>query len=223
MPIITNPQDIQAKSFKIVDQYLKKVKLPGLEKEILKRVLHATSDIKYVRDFVFHPKSLKEGLAAIKKGKNIVVDAGMVKAGINKKLLTGFGGKIICFINQRDIARQASSLNITRSILSMRKAHKLMDGGIVAIGNAPTALFEVCDLVSQDKAVPALIIGLPVGFVGAKEAKRKLRSLKIPYITNCSRYGGSSAAAACVNALLKMAERARRHNVAVDGGIRQLQ
>ncbi len=210
MRIITNPQAIQDKSFRIVDQYLKNVKLPGLEKEILKRVLHATSDIKYVRDFVFHPKSVKDGLAAIKKGKNIVVDASMVKAGINKKILSGFGGKVICFIDKDDIAKKASRLNITRSILAMRKAQKLMDGGIVAIGNAPTALFEVCNLVNQKKAAPALIIGVPVGFVGAKEAKKKLRTLKVPYITNRSRYGGSSAAAACVNALLKMAEREKR-------------
>ena len=134
----------------------------------------------------------------------------MVKAGINKKLLSTFGGKVICLINRKDVVRQASRLNITRSTLAMRKASKLMEGGIVAIGNAPTALFEVCDLVSIGKAKPDLIIGLPVGFVGAKEAKKKLRALKIPYITNRSRHGGSSAAAACVNALLKIAKREKR-------------
>lgn len=209
MRIITNPKDIQAKSFKIVDRYLKNVKLPEPQKEVLKRVLHATSDLKYIKDLVFHPKAVKEGLLAIRKGKNIVVDASMVGAGINQKILSGFRGKIICFMHSPDILKQASRLNITRSILAMRKAHKLMNGGIVAIGNAPTALFEVCALVSQGKTRPALIIGLPVGFVGAKEAKKKLRTLDIPYITNKSRYGGSSETVACVNALLKIAERER--------------
>ena len=210
MKIITNHRDIEAKSFKIVAKYLSNLKLPVLEKEVLKRVLHATSDLKYVKDLLFHAKAVREGLAAIKKGRNIVVDASMVKAGINKKALADFGGKVICLINNKDVSIKASRLNITRSILAMRKSRELMNGVIVAIGNAPTALFEVCDLISKGKAKPSLIIGLPVGFVGAKEAKKKLRSLETPYITNRSRYGGSSVAAACVNALLKIAKGERR-------------
>lgn len=210
MTIITNPQGIESKSFQIVERYLKNVKLPWPEKEVLKRALHATSDLHYIKDIVFHSEAIREGLAAIKKGKNIIVDSSMVKAGINKKILEGFGGKAICLIHKKDILRQASRLNITRSILAMRSSHRLMEGGIVAIGNAPTALFEVYDLVRKAKARPALIIGLPVGFVGAKEAKKKLRTLKVPYITNRSRRGGSSVAAACVNALLKIAEEEKR-------------
>jgi precorrin-8X/cobalt-precorrin-8 methylmutase len=194
-------------SFQIVNKYLAGIKLPGPQKEVMERVLHATSDLNYIEDMIFHPKAIKGGIAAIGRGGNVVVDASMVKAGINKKLLSIFGSKVICLINKKDIARKASRLNITRSILAMRKACESMNGGIVAIGNAPTALFEVCDLVNKGMAKPSLIIGLPVGFVGAKEAKKKLRALKIPYITNRSRYGGSSAAAACVNALLKIAER----------------
>ena len=207
MLVLTDPQEIQAKSFQTIDKYLIDIKLPQYQKEVVKRVLHATSDLNYIEDIVFHPKAIRNALASIKKGKNIVVDASMVKAGINKKLLSIFGGKVICHINRKDVARKASQLNVTRSILAMRKASQLMNGVIVAIGNAPTALFEVCDLVSTGKTKPALIIGLPVGFVGAKEAKKKLRALKIPYITNRSRHGGSSAVAACVNALLKIAER----------------
>ena len=210
--IITNPKDIETKSFQIVDKHLRNIKLPRFQKEVVKRVLHATSDLNYAKDLIFHSKAIKNGLAAIKKGRDVVVDASMVKAGINKKTLSGFGGRVICFVNNERVARQASRLNITRSMLSMRKASKLMNGGIVAIGNAPTALFEVCDLVSKGKARPALIIGLPVGFVGAKEAKKKLRSLEPPYITNRSRYGGSSVAAACVNALLKIAIGEKRRN-----------
>lgn len=212
MAVLTNPKEIEAKSFQIVDKYLAVLKLPRHQKEVLKRVLHATSDLNYIEDILFHSKAIRKALAAIRKGENVVVDASMVKAGINKKTLSRFGGKVICLINRTDIARHASRLNTTRSILAMRKARKLMEGAIVAIGNAPTALFEVCDLVSKGKTSPALIIGLPVGFIGAKEAKKKLRTLKVPYITNRSRYGGSSAAAACVNALLKISEREKKRD-----------
>ena len=207
MEIITSPKEIESKSFRIVDRHLEDVKLPRSQKEVVARVIHATSDINYAKDILFHPKAIRAAVAAIRNGKNIIADANMVKAGINKKILSDFGGRVICFIDKEDVARQASRLNITRSILAVRKACESMNGGIVVIGNAPTALFEVCDLVSIGKARPALIIGLPVGFVGAKEAKKKLRTLKVPYITNRSRHGGSSVAAACVNALLKIAER----------------
>ncbi len=207
MVIITDPKHIRAESFRIVDNHLKGLKLPRNQKEIVKRVIHATSNLKYAGDILFHPASVKSGLKAIRCGKDIIVDASMVKAGINKKMLSGFGGKVICFIDNENVAREASGLNITRSILAMRRAAKLMDGGIAAIGNAPTALFELCDLVNDGKAKPSLIIGMPVGFVGAKEAKKKLRTLGIPYITNKTRHGGSSVAASCVNALLKIAER----------------
>ena len=207
MEMITSPREIESKSFRIVDKHLADVKLPRSQKEVMARVIHATSDINYAKDILFHPKAIRAAVEAIRNGKNIVTDANMVKAGINKKILSGFGGKVICFIDKKDVARQASRLGITRSMLAMRKACGAMNGGIVAIGNAPTALFEVCDLISKGRAKPSLVIGLPVGFVGAKEAKVKLRSLKIPYITNRTRHGGSSAAAACVNALLKITER----------------
>lgn len=207
MKIITNPKDIEKKSFQIVDEHLINIKLPKLQKEILKRIVHATSDLNYAKDIVFHKKAVKNGLSAIKKRKNIIADSRMVKAGINKKILSNYGGKVICLIDNPDIAKNAYKLNITRAMLAMRKACKLMDDGIVVIGNAPTALFEICDLIDKGRIRPALVIGLPVGFVGAKEAKKKLRSLNIPFITNRSRRGGSSAAASCVNALLKLFEK----------------
>lgn len=205
MALMTNPKEIEDRSFKIVDRFLKDIKLPELEKDVVKRVLHATSDLRYAKELLFHPEAIKKGVLAIKSGKNVIVDANMVKAGINNTILSSFGGKVICFISNKDIIKKSSQLNITRAILAMRKAAKLMDGGIVAIGNAPTALFELCDLVEEGKTKPALIIGLPVGFVGAKEAKKKLVALGVPYITNQSRKGGSSVAVAIVNALLKIA------------------
>lgn len=212
MEIITNPKEIEVKSFQIVDKYLTHVKLPRFQKEVVKRVLHATSDLNYAKDLLFSRGAIPAGLKAMRKRRNIIVDAEMVKAGINKKILNCLGGRVVCLINNKDIIRRSSELKITRAILAMKKSAKLIDQAIVAIGNAPTALFEVCDLVENKNVKPALIIGVPVGFVGAKEAKKKLRSLNIPYITNQSRKGGSSIAIAIINALLKIAEEKRRRD-----------
>lgn len=206
MAIITNPKEIESRSFKLIDKYLKNIKLPMLQKEVVKRVIHATADFCYAKQLIFHPGAIEAGLAAIRRGKDIVVDANMVKVGINANITSRFGVKVICLIDDKDIIRKFAQLNITRAVLAMRKSAKLMDGGIVAIGNSPTALFELCDLVEKGKVRPALIVGVPVGFVGAKEAKKRLLTLKTPYITNRSRYGGSSVAIACVNALLKIAK-----------------
>lgn len=210
MPVITDPKEIEAESFRIIDRYLTKLKLPAAQKKIMQRVAHATADLNFSREIIFHPDAVSSGIAALRAGENIITDASMVKAGINKKIASDFGARIICFINDKDIVREARQLKITRAILSMRKSVKMMQGAIVAIGNAPTALFELCDLVKKGEARPALIIGVPIGFVGAKESKEKLRSLNIPYITNQSRKGGSSVAAAITNALLKLAEKEGR-------------
>lgn len=207
MTIITNPKEIESKSFELIDKYLKNVKLPTLQKEVAKRVIHATADFSYAKQLIFHPQAIEAGLAAIRNGKNIVVDANMVKAGINKDIVSRFWAKVICLIDDKDIIQKCTQLKITRAILAMRKSAKLMDGGIVAVGNSPTGLFELCDLVEKGQAKPALIVGVPVGFVGAKEAKKRLLTLKTSYVTNLSRKGGSSVAIAIVNALLKIAER----------------
>lgn len=207
MSVTTNPEEIEAKSFQIIDRYLTNVRLPELEKEVAKRVVHATADLNYAKGLIFHPLAVKAGLSAIMRGKNVIADANMLKAGINKKALSGFGGSVFCLIDDKDIIRQSHKLKLTRTMLAMRKAAGLMEEGIAAVGNAPTALFELCDLVEKGTAKPALIIGIPVGFVGAKESKKKLRTLRIPYITNVSRKGGSSVVAAVMNALLKIAER----------------
>jgi len=204
--VINNPKEIEARSFKIIDGFLSDMKLPKFHKPVIQRVIHATVDLNYAKGLLFHRRAVEAGLAAIREGNNVVVDVNMIKAGINKNIISKFGGEVICLINDEDIIKQAAQLNITRSILAMRKSVALMKGGIVAIGNAPTALFELCDLVGTGKAKPALIVGIPVGFVGAKEAKKKLLTLKVPYITNRGRKGGSSVATAVINALLKMAE-----------------
>lgn len=207
MSVIINPCLIEDKSFEIISGLLPDINLPYAEKEVLKRVIHATTELNYVKDLFFHPQAVKAGLKAIKEGKNIICDVSMVEVGINRKALSEFGGKVICLINDKDVIKKSAELKIARAILSMRKAAPLMKGAIVAIGNAPTALFELCDLVKKNKADPALIIGVPVGFVGAVESKKALRLLKTPHITNSSTKGGSSVAAAITNALLKLAER----------------
>lgn len=206
MERILNPKKIEEKSFEIIDALLPNLNFKGKERKVVKRVIHATACLDYANDLLFHPQAVESGLGTIKKGRNIIVDTNMVKVGINKKMLSDFGCKVICFLDDKDIIEGSLQLKLTRSVLTVRKAVTLMNEGIVVIGNAPTALFEVCDLVKKGMAKPSLIIGIPVGFVGAKESKKELRDLNIPYITNKSRYGGSSVAAACVNALLKIAE-----------------
>lgn len=206
MSRILNPNLIEGKSFAIISRLLPDLKIPHGQKEVLKRVIHATAELGYVKDLFFHPQAVKAGLAAIKQGKDVICDVSMVRAGINQKALASFGGKARCFINHQDVIKKSSQEKIARAIAAMQKAASFMDGAIVAIGNAPTALFTLCDLVKAGKVRPGLIIGVPIGFVGAKESKKLLRGLKIPYITNRSRKGGSSVAAAITNALLKLAQ-----------------
>ncbi len=207
MRVVRNPKLIENKSFAIIERLLPDLKLSRSEKEILKRVIHATTELDYAKDLVFSPRAAKAGLAAIKNGRNIICDVSMVKAGINKKSLSSFGARIICSINDKDVIIEARELGISKAIVAMRKASRFMSAAIIAVGNAPTALFEICDLIKKGKAKPALIIGVPVGFVGAVESKKYLTCLRgVPYITNRSRRGGSSVAAACVNALLILAK-----------------
>jgi len=206
MERITDPQKIEDKSFEIIDVLLASSRLPRQEREVVKRVIHATTDLDYAGELSFHPRAIERALNAIRGGKNIICDVSMVEAGINKKALANFGGKAVCFINDEGVIRESFRLNIARAILAMRKASAFMDGAIVSIGNAPTALFELCDLVKSGKAKPGLIVGIPVGYVGAADSKKELIASGIPYITNSGTKGGSSVAAAITNALLKLAQ-----------------
>lgn len=206
MTRILDPQRIEDKSFEIIDKLLLRWKLSPEEKKIARRVIHATADLAYAEELLFHPEAIPSGLKALREGKNIVVDVNMVRAGINKKILKPFGGEVICLLNDREVIQQSLRLKVTRAILAIRKSVQFINGSVVAIGNAPTALFELNNLVRAGKARPALIVGVPVGFVGAAQAKRELRDISIPYITNRGRKGGSSVAVAIINALLKIAE-----------------
>ena len=202
------PEDIEKKSMEIIEKEMGEIDCSFEQKQIIKRVIHTTVDVDFGRSLIFHPQAIEAGLRAIKSGKTIITDVHMVKAGIRAYDLKRFGNKILCFFDKDKKSPEVDEADIPRSVISMRKAEKFMDGSIIAIGNAPTALFELVDMIKAGKVRPALIIGIPVGFVGAAESKEELQGQKnIPYITNSGRRGGSTVACAIVNALIKLAIR----------------
>ncbi len=200
-------REIEGRSFAIIDAEAGSHPYSALEWPVVRRVIHATADFEFAWEsgLVFHPRAVEEGLRAIRAGKPVVADVEMVRAGINVVRLRRHGGSVHCFIGDPDVIAEARREGTTRAVVSMRKAAPLMDGAIVAVGNAPTALFEVVRLVKEGKVAPGLIVGVPVGFVSAPESKEALRSLDAPYITNVGRKGGSAVVAAIVNALLVLA------------------
>ena len=206
---INNPDAIVKESFDTVDKLLEimgtKDMLP-INLPIIKRIIHATGDPEYGKSFVISRGAVEAGIAAMQNGKSIVTDVNMVKAGINKKLVNKFSGKVVCKIADMAVALRAKKNSQTRAITAIDESVPDIDGGIVAVGNAPSALFRVIDLVEEDKAHPALIIGAPVGFVGAAESKDALQRINVPYITNPGRKGGSAVAVTIVNAILELAK-----------------
>lgn len=206
MAIIHDPRKIEARSFKIIDGFLKRFSFPKPKNDIVRRVIHTTVDKRYARDLIFSKNAIERGVKAIRNGAPIIVDSSMVEAGINKKITARFGNRIICQIHNKAVADKASEMKITRAIVAMRRSAKEMTGAIVAIGNAPTALFELSDMIKNERIKPELVVGIPVGFVGAAESKKLLRKLNVQYITNKSRKGGSTVAAAIINALLILAK-----------------
>lgn len=196
--------EIEKRSFEIIEGELE-TKLSDETKPIVKRVIHATADFSFEKNLVFSENAVETAIEAIKNGVDIVSDTNMIKAGINKKRLEKFGSDVKCFMSDYDVAQYASQNGTTRAQASMIKACK--DGGkhIFAVGNAPTALVELYDLIKTKKAEPVLIIGVPVGFVNVVQSKDLIKSLDIPYIVSDGRKGGSTVATAIVNALVIMA------------------
>jgi precorrin-8X/cobalt-precorrin-8 methylmutase len=199
---ILDPEKIEAKSFEIIEQEMVGHGFGPEEWMVVRRIIHATADFDLGRSVVFHPGAISSGIEAIRQGCAIVADVQMVQVGISRISCSRFGNPVFCSIGDRDVAQRAKAAGLTRAIISMRKVRKKLHGGIVAIGNAPTALLEVIRLVQEEGIVPALIIGVPVGFVSAAEAKEELSKLHTPYITNRGRKGGTPVAVATVNALL---------------------
>jgi len=204
LEIIKQPQAIEDKSMRIIEEEVSELDCTEQEKKIVKRVIHATADFDFKDLVIISDDAVEAGLKALKAGSNIVTDVNMLRAGINKRKLGALGGEVECFISDEEVAAKAKELDITRSMMAMRTAIKNPKNKVFAIGNAPTALFELMELIENGKVEPELIIGTPVGFVGAKESKAELEKMDIPFITVRGRKGGSSVAASITNALLYM-------------------
>jgi len=199
---------IERESFRIIGTELDEAALDPAELPIVKRVIHSTADFEYKDMLAFSPGSIEAGVAAMRSGKNIITDVKMIEAGIARARLAPFGAEVLCFSSDRDVAEAAVKGNMTKTAASMRKAAVFMDGAVMAIGNAPTALMELIKIVKEGGPRPALVIGVPVGFVGAVEAKEELQGSGLPYILARGRKGGSTVAVAIVNALAIMAAEA---------------
>jgi precorrin-8X/cobalt-precorrin-8 methylmutase len=201
--IIWKPKEIENKSMQIIDGFISGYHFSEIERDVVKRVIHTTGDPNIVNNIHFHPEAAETGIKALTGGANIFTDVNMLKAGVNSRKLEQYGGNIFCTIAESETAESAQNWGITRAAAAMRLHGEKLSDSIVAIGNAPTALFEVLDLIEKGIARPALIVGTPVGFVGAVESKELLMQKNIvPYITIRGTRGGSPIAASIINALM---------------------
>lgn len=197
------PGKIEARSFEIITRELGR-ELPPLEAPIIKRCIHTSADFDYADNLCFSEGAVEKALEAIRRGAGIVTDTQMARAGINKKALARYGGEVCCFMSDEDVAQAAREQGTTRAAVSMEKAAKLEKPLIFAIGNAPTALVRLYELIREGKISPELIIGVPVGFVNVVQSKELIMETEIPYIVAKGRKGGSNIAACICNALLYM-------------------
>lgn len=198
------PAEIEAESFRIIEQELGPLSLAAEEFAVLRRCIHATGDFSFAENMRFHPRAVAAGVEAIRAGKNILVDVTMAASGISRGLLERFGGQVICRIGEKATATLAASRSLTRSEAAMELAGDERVG-IVAIGNAPTALLRVMEMIGAGRFRPDLVVGVPVGFVNAVESKEILAGQSYPFITALGRKGGTPVAVAVVNALLHLA------------------
>ncbi|MHB1418432.1 MAG: precorrin-8X methylmutase [Bacillota bacterium] len=196
--------EIEALSMEIIEGLLAGEDYPAQLMPIIKRVVHASGDPQLAALMRFSNHAVEEGLAALHKGADVYTDVKMVRAGINGRRLGPLGGQVHCLLDLQEVETQALQTGTTRSAAAMYQLGEAMNGQIVAIGNAPTALFAVCDMVRRGLVKPALVVGTPVGFVGAAESKLELEGIDIPFITVRGTRGGSPIAASIVNALIYM-------------------
>ena len=196
------PMDIEKRSFEIITELLGERKLDPENELVIKRVIHTSADFDYADNLVFSPHAVQKGIEALRGGCDIVTDTQMAKAGINKTILGKLGGEVHCFMSDPDVAAEAKERGITRAIVSMERAAKLSKPCIFAIGNAPTALMSLHEQIKAGTLHPALIVGVPVGFVNVVESKELILDSEVPYIVARGRKGGSNVAAAICNALL---------------------
>ena len=200
-------QSIEDASMQMIEDEIGLHQYNEKEWPIVRRIIHSTADFDFAdkNRIIFHKDAIQSGMDALRNGSSIVADVNGVIGGLNKQNLKDFGNKIICNISSPEIMELAKKEGKTRSQVSMRAAIADIEGGIVAIGNAPTALLEVIQMVKEGIVKPALIIGIPVGFICAVESKEELSKLEqVPFITNTGRKGGSSSASAIINAIFKL-------------------
>lgn len=196
------PADIEKRSFAIITEELGGRTFPDGVAEVVKRVIHTSADFDYADNLCFSPDAVEQAKAALEAGATIVTDTNMALAGISKGTLAKLGGKAVCLMADEAVAREAKERGVTRATVSMEHAAKLDGPLIFAIGNAPTALIRLHELIGAGAVSPALVIGVPVGFVNVVESKELFLGGDTPYIIARGRKGGSNVAAAIVNALL---------------------
>ena len=198
------PKEIEQESFAIIEQELRsrQITLPGQQAAVTMRVIHTSADFDYAHTMRYSENAVAIARGLLQSGAVIVTDTNMALAGINKKKLATLGASAQCFMADEDVARQAQQRGITRAAVSMEKASKIRKPVIFAIGNAPTALVRIYELMQEKSWRPAFIIGVPVGFVNVEPAKELIMETDVPYIVNQGRKGGSNIAAAICNALL---------------------
>ncbi|MBB5336161.1 precorrin-8X methylmutase [Pectinatus brassicae] len=210
MEFIKQPMAIENRSMEIIAPYLEKFSLNEEEVKLYSRMIHASGDVEYANVIKIDKNVIDSMKAALKKGCNIFTDVEMVRTGINKRKLAAFGGEVFCKVSDPAIMDIAKEKGITRSMAAMRSFGTDLNGAIIAIGNAPTALFEVLRMMEEEDIRPAAIVGTPVGFVGAAESKAELaKRSKVPFITVEGTKGGSPIAASCVNAVMYMIDNSR--------------
>lgn len=198
------PRDIERRSFEIITEELGDKKLDPEKELIIKRCIHTSADFEYADSLCFSERAVEKAMEALKNGACIVTDTQMGRSGINKRALARYGGEVYCFISDEDVAETAKKNGTTRATASMDKAAEMKKPLIFAIGNAPTALVRLYELMEEGKINPALIIGVPVGFVNVVQSKELIMESKAPYIVAKGRKGGSNIAACICNALLYM-------------------
>jgi precorrin-8X/cobalt-precorrin-8 methylmutase len=200
------PMDIEKRSFEIISEELgerEKLLKPGTEL-IVKRCIHTSADFDYAENLYFSDGCVEQALAAIREGASIVTDTQMARSGINKNVLKRYGGEVLCFMSDEDVAEEAKRREVTRAVVSMEKAASLNRPLIFAIGNAPTALIHLSQLIDEKRIDPRLVIGVPVGFVNVVASKELIIDTGVPCIVARGRKGGSNIAACICNALLYM-------------------
>lgn len=198
------PEDIEKRSFEIISEELKSrgITLSPENEMVTKRVIHTSADFDYAKTMTYSPNAITIAKKLIQNGADIVTDTNMALAGVNKKALARHGGEAHCFMADEDVARIAKERRVTRAVVSMEKAARIEKPVIFAVGNAPTALIQLYEMIQSGTFRPAFIIGVPVGFVNVEAAKELILQTDIPYIVNRGRKGGSNVAAAICNAIL---------------------